>query len=322
MKRDEKAKRVEVLHERFLKARVAILTSFTGLGMEELTQLRQRLRGVKAELSVVKNTLALRAIEGTGLASAKTVFKGPIAVTIGYDDPISPTKILQDFIRKQTSKMQVRAGWMEGKILTGQEVSQVATLPGRERLLADAFARLRSPLYRLVMDLYSLPRNLVWTLMEIKNKQEKTQGDDKLIGSERKEPEMVKVKEEGRIGKEEIITAIESLTVLELAELVKDLEGKFGVTAAAPVAVAASPSGAAAAQVAEEKTSFDVVLTHAGDKKIQVIKVVRELTNLGLKEAKDLVEGTPKVVKTGVTKEEAENIKKKIEEVGGKTEIK
>jgi len=322
MKRDEKVKRVEVLHDRFLKARVAILTSFTGLGMEELTQLRQKLRGVKAELSVVKNTLALRAIEGTGLASAKTVFKGPIAVAIGYDDPISPTKILQDFIQKQTSKMQVRAGWMEGRILTGQEVSQVAKLPGRERLLADAFALLRSPLYRLVMDLYSLPRNLVWTLMEIKNKQEKTQGDEKLIGSERKESEMVKVKEEGRIGKEEIITAIESLTVLELAELVKELEGKFGVTAAAPVAVAASPGGAAVSQVAEEKTSFDVVLTNAGDKKIQVIKVVRELTNLGLKEAKDLVEGTPKPVKTGVTKEEAENIKKKLEEVGGKAEIK
>jgi ribosomal protein L7/L12 len=322
MKRDEKTKRVEALHERFSKATVAVLASFTGLGMEELTQLRQKLRGVKAELSVVKNTLALRAIEGTGLASAKTVFKGPIAVTIGYDDPILPTKILHDFIQKQTPKMQVRAGWVEGRMLTGQEVSRVATLPGRERLLADAFARLRSPLYCLVVDLYSLPRNLVWTLMEVKNKLEKTQGDEKHIGSERKESEMVKVKEEGKLGKQEIITAIENLTVLELAELVKELEGKFGVTAAAPVAVAAAPSGAAAAQVAEEKTSFDVVLTHAGDKKIQVIKVVREITNLGLKEAKDLVEGAPKPVKTGVTKEESENMKKKLEEVGAKVEIK
>ena len=112
------------------------------------------------------------------------------------------------------------------------------------------------------------------------------------------------------------------MTVLELAELVKELEGKFGVTAAAPVAVAAAAGGGAAAAAQEEKTTFDVILTNAGDKKIQVIKVVRELTNLGLKEAKDLVEGAPKPVKAGVTKEESETMKKKLEEVGGKIEIK
>ena len=323
MKREEKKKRIEALHERFSKATVAILASFNGLGMEELTQLRQKLRGVKAEVSVVKNTLAVRAVEGTGLAQAKSVFKGPIAVTIGYDDPILPAKILQDFIQKQSQKMQVRAGWVEGRILTGLEVSHVASLPGRERLLAEVFARFRSPLYRLVMDLYALPRNLVWTLVAVKNKLEKTQGDEKLTESERKESEMVKVKEEGKLGQQEVIAAIENMTVLELAELVKELEGKFGVTAAAPVAVAAaSGGGAAAAQAQEEKTSFDVVLTNAGDKKIQVIKVVRELTNLGLKEAKDLVEGAPKPVKAGVAKEEAENMKKKLEEVGAKVEIK
>src|SRR5438034_396584 len=100
MKREEKAKRVEELHERFSKATVAILSSFSALSMEELTQLRQKLRGVKAELTVVKNTLAVRAVEGTGLAPAKNVFKGPIAVTIGYDDPILPAKILQDLGRQ------------------------------------------------------------------------------------------------------------------------------------------------------------------------------------------------------------------------------
>ncbi|HXC61163.1 MAG TPA: 50S ribosomal protein L7/L12 [Nitrospiria bacterium] len=133
---------------------------------------------------------------------------------------------------------------------------------------------------------------------------------------------MPKVKEEGALGKQEVITAIENMTVLELAELVKELEGKFGVTAAAPVAVAAAAGGGAAAAAQEEKTTFDVILTNAGDKKIQVIKVVRELTNLGLKEAKDLVEGAPKPVKAGVTKEESETMKKKLEEVGGKVEIK
>jgi large subunit ribosomal protein L7/L12 len=322
MKREEKQKRIDELHDRFSKAKIAVLTSFNALGMEELTQLRQKLRGVKAEVSVVKNTLAVRAIEGTGLAEAKGLFKGPIAVTIGYDDPILPAKILQDFIKAQSQKMQVRAGWVEGRMLTGPEVSRVASLPGRERLLSEVFARLRSPIYRLVMDLYALPRNLVWTLVAVKNKLEKTQGDEKLTESDRKESEMVKVKEEGKLGKEELITAIESMTVLELAELVKELEGKFGVTAAAPVAVAAASGGGAAAQAAEEKTAFDVILTNAGDKKIQVIKVVRELTNLGLKEAKDLVEGAPKPVKAGVAKEEAESMKKKLEEVGGKVEIK
>lgn len=132
---------------------------------------------------------------------------------------------------------------------------------------------------------------------------------------------MVKVKEESKISKEDLIKAIECMTVLELAELVKELEGKFGVTAAAPVAVgAALPS--AAAPAAEEKTSFDVILSNAGDKKIQAIKVVRELTSLGLKEAKDLVEGAPKPVKTGVSKEEAQTIVKKLEEAGAKAEIK
>lgn len=113
------------------------------------------------------------------------------------------------------------------------------------------------------------------------------------------------------------------MSVLELADLVKGLETRFGVTAAAPVAVAAAGGGGAAAAPAEEKTSFDVILASApADKKIQVIKVVRELTSLGLKEAKDLVEGAPKPIKSGATKEEADTMKKKLEESGAKVEIK
>lgn len=128
--------------------------------------------------------------------------------------------------------------------------------------------------------------------------------------------------------KEEIIEAIKSMSVLELNELVKALQEEFGVTAAAPVAVAAMPgmaAGAAAAEAApaeEEKTSFDVILQSVGEKKIQVIKVVREITNLGLKEAKDLVESAPQPIKQGVTKEEAEQIKAKFEAEGATVEIK
>ena len=124
---------------------------------------------------------------------------------------------------------------------------------------------------------------------------------------------------------QKITEEISSLTLLEARELVKALEEKLGVKAAAPMAVAAMPAagGAAAdAAPAEEKTEFDVILTGFGDKKIQVIKVVRELTGLGLKEAKDLVEGVPKPVKEGVSKEEAANIKKKLVDGGGTAEIK
>jgi large subunit ribosomal protein L7/L12 len=113
----------------------------------------------------------------------------------------------------------------------------------------------------------------------------------------------------------QLIEDVKGLTVLELSELVKALEEEFGVSAAAPVAVAAAPA-------AEEKTEFDVVLTLAGDQKIKVIKVVRELTGLGLKEAKDLVDNAPKTVKEAVSKEDADAMKAKIEEVGGSVEVK
>ncbi len=122
--------------------------------------------------------------------------------------------------------------------------------------------------------------------------------------------------------KDEIKEAIKTLSVLELSEMVKELEDEWGVTAAAPaVAVAAMP-GAGAAEAAEEKNEFDVTLTTVGDKKIQVIKVVRQVTSLGLKEAKELVDTAPSPVKEGVTKEEADDIKAKLEEVGATIELK
>ncbi len=122
---------------------------------------------------------------------------------------------------------------------------------------------------------------------------------------------------------ETIVESIETLTVMELADLVSALEDKFGVSAqAAPVAMMAGGVAVPGGMADEEQTEFDAVLTDIGDNKIQVIKVVRALTSLGLKEAKDLVDGTPNAVKEGVPKEEAEDVKKKIEEVGGKVEIK
>ena len=122
------------------------------------------------------------------------------------------------------------------------------------------------------------------------------------------------------VSREQVKDFIKNMTLMDAATLVKELEEELGVSAAAPVAVAAAAAGPAAA--AEEKTEFNVILAEAGEKKIQVIKVVRELIGLGLKEAKDLVDGAPKTVKDGVSKADAENIKKKLEEQGAKVEVK
>jgi large subunit ribosomal protein L7/L12 len=168
---------------------------------------------------------------------------------------------------------------------------------------------MQGPARGLVYALSGLMRGLVGVLAAI---QDKKKGEGDMATAE------------GKLSQEEFIKAIEGMSVLELSELVKGLETRFGVTAAAPVAIAApGAGGGAAAAPVEEQTSFDVILAGAAaDKKIQVIKVVRELTSLGLKEAKDLVEGAPKPVKTGVTKEEADTMKKKLEESGGKVEVK
>ena len=126
------------------------------------------------------------------------------------------------------------------------------------------------------------------------------------------------------LSKEEVLEAISQMSVLDLSELIKDMEDKFGVSASAAVAVAAAPAAGddAGAAAEEEKNEFDVMLTGFGEKKVAVIKAIRGITGLGLKEAKDLVEGAPNAVKEGVTKEEAEDLRKQIEEAGGSVELK
>jgi large subunit ribosomal protein L7/L12 len=311
MKKEDKATAVAGLHDKFSRAKLAIMTECSGLSVNQITELRKQLRGARAEFRVVKNTIAALAVDGTAFANAKPHFKGPMALMIGYDDPTLPTKILRDFIKgeKRDEKMRITVGVLEGKILQAPQVLAVAGLPSREVLLSMVFSALQGPPRGLVYALSGLLRGLVGVMAAI---QDKKKG----------EPEMPTT--EGKLTQEEFVKAIEGMTVLELSELVKSLETRFGVTAAAPVAVTAAPAGGgAAAAPAEEQTSFDVILASAAaDKKIQVIKVVRELTSLGLKEAKDLVEGAPKPVKTGVSKEEADTMKKKLEESGGKVEVK
>jgi len=311
MKKEEKVTAVAELTEKFGRARLAILTECVGLPVNEVTELRKQLRGAKAEYRIVKNTLAARAAEGTVLAGLKVHLKGPTGVVIGYDDPVLPTKVLKDFIsaEKRDQKIRMTAGVLEGKILQPAELAAVAKLPKKEVLIAMLLSAMQGPIRGVVYTLSAVLSKFVRVIAAI---QDKRKGEGDMPATE------------GKLSQEELIKAIEGMSVLDLAELVKGLETRFGVTAAAPVAMAAAPAaGGGAAAPAEEKTAFDVILASApADKKIQIIKVVRELTSLGLKEAKDLVEGAPKPVKTGVAKDEADTMKKKLEESGAKVEVK
>jgi large subunit ribosomal protein L7/L12 len=309
MRRELKGPAIAALHEKFSRARVAVLTETVGLTGNEVTELRRQLRGVNAELKVMKNTLAMRAAEGTPMAGVKDLFKGALSVAIGYDDPALPAKILRDFIAKEKrdKKMRITAGMVDGNVFDAARIKAVAELPSRAVLLAMLLSAMQGPVRGMMFTLSGVMRKFIGVIIAV---QEKKKGEGEMPTAE------------GKLTQEEILKAIDVMPVLELSELVKTMESRYGVTAAAPVAASAAAGGGAAAAPAEEKTAFDVILTSAGDKKIQVIKVVREVTNLGLKEAKDLVEAAPKPVKTGLTKEEAETIKKKLEEQGAKIEIK
>ncbi len=310
MKKEEKVTAVAELTEKFGRARLAILTECVGLPVNEVTELRKQLRGAKAEYRIVKNTLAARAAEGTVLAGLKVHLKGPTGVVIGYDDPVLPAKVLKDFIgaEKRDQKIRITVGVLEGKILQPAELAAVAKLPKKEVLIAMLLSAMQGPIRGVVYTLSAVLSKFVRVIAAI---QDKRKGEGDMPATE------------GKLSQEELIKAIEGMSVLDLAELVKGLETRFGVTAAAPVAMAAPAAGGGAAAPAEEQTAFDVILASVpADKKIQIIKVVRELTSLGLKEAKDLVEGAPKPVKTGVAKEEADTMKKKLEESGAKVEVK
>ena len=310
MKKDLKAPAVAELAEIFGRARIAILTESVGLPVNQVTELRKQLRGVKAEYRIMKNTLAIRASEGTGLAGLKAHLKGPTGMVIGYDDPVLPAKVLRDWIgaEKREEKIKVTVGVLEGKLVQAADLAAIAKLPKKEVLIAMLLSAMQGPIRGVVYTLSAVLSKFVRVVAAIQDKK-KGEGDMSATTT--------------KFSQEELIKAIEGMSVLDLAELVKGLETRFGVTAAAPVAMAAAPAAGGAAAAAEEKTSFDVILVSApADKKIQVIKVVRELTSLGLKEAKDLVEGAPKPVKTGATKEESDTMKKKLEESGAKIEIK
>jgi len=307
MKKQEKEAEVNRLREKMQRASVAVLAEYGGMTVEELRTLRIQCRKAKGEFQVVKNTLARRAADGTGLSALRDHFQGQTGLVLGYDDPFVSTRVLKEFAEKQ-AKFRIKAGVMERQLFDLAGLKKLAALPGLETLRAQFLGTVAGPLYGLVGTLNGVLSQLVGVLSAYREQKEKTPEKGEAMAT--------------KVSQDELIVALEGLTVLELAELNKRLQDKWGVSAAVPAAAAAAPAAGAAAPAAEEQTAFDVILTNVGDKKIQVIKVVRELTNLGLKEAKDLVEGAPKPIKTGVSKEEADAMKKKMEESGAKIEIK
>jgi large subunit ribosomal protein L7/L12 len=303
MNRTEKEKAVDQLKQDFQNVDSAFLVDFRGMKVVDATELRRQIYKSQGKLMVVKNTIAVRATQDTRMKVLADYFKGPTAIAYA-EDVVALAKILNT-TSKDNPNLVIKAGYLDGSLIEGKRIGEVANLPTKGVLHAQVVGLVASPLRRLVWVLNATIQKFLAVLSEI----QKSRPDSG-----------------GEMNTEEIIKSIEEMSVLQLSQFIKALEEKFGVSAAmaAPVAMsggAAAPSGEAAK--AEEKTQFDVILAaFPADKKINIIKVVREVTNLGLKEAKDLVEGAPKPLKEGVSKDEAETIKKKFAEAGATVEVK
>ncbi len=309
--RAEKDEAIDTLVERLARAEIAVLTEYRGLSVSELQDLRGRLRPVGVEYVVAKNTLTRFAAERTGRTSIVDDLVGPTAIAFGTD-PVATAKALQDFTRVNRTFL-LKSALLGDRRIDPKEVEQLATLPPAEQLRGRVFGMIVSPLQRTV-NVLSAPLASLARLLEARRKQIEESGGAAAEGGT---ANMATI--------DELVSSLGDLKVLDLANLVKRLEEEWGVSAAAvaaPVAVAAAGGdGAAAAAPVEAQTEFDVVLKDFGAKKIEVIKVVRELTNLGLKEAKDLVEAAPKPVLEAVAKDAADAAATKLRDAGATVDV-
>jgi large subunit ribosomal protein L7/L12 len=305
MNRTEKVSEVDQLKQDFSSISSAFLVDFRGMKVVDATDLRRQIHKSQARIKVVKNTLALLATKGSPMEVLSDYFIGPTAIAYTSDDPVSLAKILNN-VSKENPNLVIKAGYLDGSLIEAKRIGDIANLPSKQTLQGQVVGLIASPLRRLVWVLNGTIQKFLVVLSEIQKNIPESSG--------------------GEMNTEEIIKSIEDMSVLQLSQLIKALEDKFGVSAAmaAPVAAAGAAAPAAgAAAPAEEKTQFDVILaSFPADKKINIIKVVREVTSLGLKEAKDLVEGAPKPLKEGVSKEEADSIKKKFADAGATVEVK
>jgi large subunit ribosomal protein L7/L12 len=311
--RAEKSSAIDELAERLTNAEIAVLTEYRGLSVSDLQDLRGRLRPSGVEYVIAKNTLARFAAERTGRTSIVEDLTGPTAIAFGAD-PVATAKALQDFSR--VSRIFVlKSALLGDRRLSPRELEQLATLPPADVLRGRVFGMIVSPLQRTV-NVLSAPLSGLARVLDARRMQLEETGGAAAAG----DGEMAK-------NVDEIVQSLGDMKVLDLANLVKRLEEEWGVSAAAvaaPVAAGAAAGGdgaATAAAPAEAQTEFDVVLKDFGAKKIEVIKVVRELTNLGLKEAKDLVEAAPKPVLEGVAKDAADAAAGKLRDAGATVDV-
>jgi len=305
----EKIAAVEEIREKLDSAKIAILTEFQGLNVAEMTELRKLFREADVEYKVYKNTLTRLAAHQLGLTEVDEYLVGTTGLAFSKDDLITSTKIVKDFSAKH-QYFRIKAGILDKKIIASDDVIALANTPPREVLLAMLMSAMQGPVVQLMFVLQSPIRDFIGVLKNLADQK----GDES--DSEKGGTEMA-------VTKEEIIETIGSMSVLDVLAMVKDMEEKFGVSAAMPMG-AFAPAQAEGAQEAEEEeqTEFSVILMSTGQKKIQVIKEVRAITSLALKDAKALVDEAPSPVKEGIGKEEAEELKGRLEAAGATVELK
>jgi len=314
MPKPEKVRMVQEFVEKLRRCKGLVVTTYMGLDAGQMATLRRQLKGQGVEFKVIKNTLFARALAQVGFdGDLAQRLRGPLAIAVGYDDPVIAVKAIHQ-LRKDYEALSLLWGIVEGQVYEGAQLEALATLPTRDEMMKEVLGALFSPLYGLL----GLLDTMLWQLTAVLEAVLKARLETPDEGGSEMAVVSPKV--------QELVEVIKGMTLLELKQLLDALKEEFGITGiAAPVAVAA-PSGVAApaaeAPAVEEKTEFKVILKAAGEQKLQVIKAVREvIPGLGLKEAKDLVEQAPSVLKDGVSKEEAQKIKEKLEAVGATVEI-
>ena len=303
-----KEKQVSELHEKFGRALSVVQVEYRGVKAGDMDTIRAKLRAENVEMKVAKNRLAKLGAKGTQFEPMADKLVGPTSLAFGYGSQVGAAKLL-GAISRDTKELVVIGGMIDGAYYNAEQLRAIANLPGKDVLRSMFLSALQGGPRNFVSVLNGALGKFVYLLSALKDVKEKN-------------PDTIGGQEMSNVTAEDVKSYLNSLSVLKLVELTKELETEWGVTAAAPMAAAAPAAGGVAAPVAEEQTEFTVVLKAAGDKKIQVIKVVREATTLGLKEAKDLVDGAPKNLKEKITKEEAAALKAKLEEAGATVEVK
>ena len=322
MNRTEKTTEIAEIKSKFDKMTSAVFISFQGMNVASVTKLRDEFRKSGVEYRVVKNTLVRQALKGHGYADVlgKTLV-GMTGIAWSYEDPSAAAKVVTTF---KDEKLKVKAGLIDGNVLDAKAVeNNLAKMPGKNELRAMLLATLQAPAQSLVRLLAAPSQNLVYALDAKRRKDGGELPRRRLLPSaaSRKDfPDREQEKHQMSLTQDQLVDHLSSMSVMDVANLIKTLEDKWGVKAA-PVAVAGPAAAAAPAEAKVEQTEFNVELSEAGANKINVIKVVREITGLGLKEAKDLVEGAPKTLKEGVSKADADDFKKKLEDAGAKVKL-